>query len=151
MSDTPPALRPVALPSPRVRAERARATVAAATFATALRGLGVHIATLRRWTPYAAAACLAAVSALTAPAAFAATHADPPLVAGIPVDFILFGLTLLGVALFHHHTLRVALAGLAVITAYKLGVHRLQDRLGLPGSRPTSVTNGSSWRTCSCC
>ena len=25
-----------------------------------------------------------------------------------PIDFILFGLTLLGVAVFHHHTLRVA-------------------------------------------
>ncbi|MGZ8308980.1 MAG: citrate transporter, partial [Rhodoplanes sp.] len=39
---------------------------------------------------------------------------------GIPVDFILFGLTLLGVALFHHHTLSVALAGLAIIVGYKL-------------------------------
>jgi Na+/H+ antiporter NhaD/arsenite permease-like protein len=39
---------------------------------------------------------------------------------GIPVDFILFGLTLLGVALFHHHTLAVALGGLVAIAAYKL-------------------------------
>ena len=39
---------------------------------------------------------------------------------GVPVDFILFAITLLGVALFHHYTLHVALAGLAVITAYKL-------------------------------
>jgi len=38
---------------------------------------------------------------------------------GIPVDFILFGATLLGVALFHHQTLRVALIGLAAILAYK--------------------------------
>ncbi len=38
-------------------------------------------------------------------------------VAGIPIDFILFALTLLGVALFHHQTLRVALTGLAAITA----------------------------------
>jgi hypothetical protein len=42
------------------------------------------------------------------------------LVFGIPVDFILFGLTLLGVALFHHHTLPVALTGLAAIIIYKL-------------------------------
>jgi transposase len=35
----------------------------------------------------------------------------PILILGIPVDFILFGLTLLGVALFHHHTLPIALAG----------------------------------------
>jgi Na+/H+ antiporter NhaD/arsenite permease-like protein len=45
---------------------------------------------------------------------------NPFFVAGIPVDFILFALTLLGVALFHRHTLPIALAGLAVITAYKL-------------------------------
>jgi Na+/H+ antiporter NhaD/arsenite permease-like protein len=38
----------------------------------------------------------------------------------IPVEFLLFGATLLGVAVFHHHTLKVALAGLACITAYKL-------------------------------
>jgi Na+/H+ antiporter NhaD/arsenite permease-like protein len=42
------------------------------------------------------------------------------LVFGIPVDFILFALTLLGVALFHHHTLPVALTGLATITIYQL-------------------------------
>jgi Na+/H+ antiporter NhaD/arsenite permease-like protein len=45
---------------------------------------------------------------------------EPLYVLGIPVDFILFALTLLGVALFHHHTLRVALTGLAAIVAYKL-------------------------------
>ena len=39
---------------------------------------------------------------------------------GVPVDFILFALTLLGVALFHHHTLRVALTGLAAIVIYKI-------------------------------
>ena len=45
---------------------------------------------------------------------------EPLYLAGIPVDFILFALTLLGVALFHHHTMAVALTGLATITAYKL-------------------------------
>lgn len=49
--------------------------------------------------------------------AFAA--GDSPTVAGIPVDFILFALTLLGVALFHHATLYVALTGLASISLYK--------------------------------
>jgi len=48
-----------------------------------------------------------------------ALTADPALF-GVPVDFVLFGLTLLGVALFHHHTMRVALAGLVTITIYKL-------------------------------
>jgi Na+/H+ antiporter NhaD/arsenite permease-like protein len=45
---------------------------------------------------------------------------EPPALAGVPVDFILFGLTLAGVALFHHHTLRVAVIGLAVITVFKV-------------------------------
>jgi Na+/H+ antiporter NhaD/arsenite permease-like protein len=59
-----------------------------------------------------------------APAA-AAVPAGPdavkPIYAfGIPVDFILFGLTLLGVAIFHHKTLEVALTGLAAIVVYKL-------------------------------
>jgi len=39
----------------------------------------------------------------------------------IPVDFVLFGLTLVGVALFHRYVLQVALIGLAVIIVYKLG------------------------------
>ncbi|MEA2872688.1 MAG: hypothetical protein QOH67_2664, partial [Hyphomicrobiales bacterium] len=39
---------------------------------------------------------------------------------GIPFDFVLFALTLLGVSLFHRHTLPIALTGLAAITAYKL-------------------------------
>ena len=43
-----------------------------------------------------------------------------PTLFGIPIDFILFALTLAGVALFHHHTLRVAVIGLATITLYKL-------------------------------
>ncbi len=45
---------------------------------------------------------------------------NAPSVAGVPVDFILFALTLAGVALFHNHTLRVAVTGLLAITAYKL-------------------------------
>ena len=42
------------------------------------------------------------------------------MVAGIPLDFILFALTLLGVALFHDHTLAVGLTGLVTISIYKL-------------------------------
>lgn len=57
------------------------------------------------------------VLAMLSTSAFAA---GGPTVAGIPVDFILFGLTLLGVALFHHYTLQVALTGLATVTIYKL-------------------------------
>ena len=41
-------------------------------------------------------------------------------IAGIAVPFILFALTLLGVALFHHHTLAVAVTGLTSIVAFGL-------------------------------
>jgi Na+/H+ antiporter NhaD/arsenite permease-like protein len=58
---------------------------------------------------------------------------EPILVLGIPVDFILFALTLLGVALFHRHTLPIALAGLAVITAYKLAFTGFKGGGGLTG------------------
>ncbi|MBU1663967.1 MAG: citrate transporter [Gammaproteobacteria bacterium] len=52
---------------------------------------------------------------------------------GIPLEFILFALTLLGVALFHHYTLLVALTGLATITLYKLGFTGIHGVAGLPG------------------
>ena len=52
---------------------------------------------------------------------------------GIPVDFILFGLTLLGVALFHHHTLAVALGGLVAIVAYKLAFTGFKFGAGFSG------------------
>jgi Na+/H+ antiporter NhaD/arsenite permease-like protein len=54
-------------------------------------------------------------------------------IAGIPLDFVLFALTLLGVALFHHHTLAVALTGLAVITLYKLGFGDFSGVTGFAG------------------
>jgi Na+/H+ antiporter NhaD/arsenite permease-like protein len=58
---------------------------------------------------------------------------EPILVLGIPVDFILFALMLLGVALFHHHTLPIALAGLAVIAAYKLAFTGFKTGHGFSG------------------
>jgi Na+/H+ antiporter NhaD/arsenite permease-like protein len=73
---------------------------------------------------------LAATAALLAPLAHGA---EGPSVAGIPVDFILFALTLIGVALFHHHVLKVALGGLAVITLYKLAFTGFKDGPGLAG------------------
>ena len=56
-----------------------------------------------------------------------------PALLGVPVDFILFAAILLGVALFHHHTLRVALIGLAVIIAYKLFVTDFKSGSGFDG------------------
>ena len=52
---------------------------------------------------------------------------------GVPVDFVLFGLTLAGVALFHRHVLWVALIGVAVITLYKIGFTGFKAGPGLPG------------------
>ena len=52
---------------------------------------------------------------------------------GVPVDFVLFALTLAGVALFHHHTMQVALIGLAAITLYKVGFAGFKTGPGLGG------------------
>jgi Na+/H+ antiporter NhaD/arsenite permease-like protein len=41
-------------------------------------------------------------------------------VLGIPLEFILFAMVLLGVALFHNQTFTVAVSGLAVVVLYKL-------------------------------
>ena len=80
------------------------------------------------------AACRA--TPLLVPAlAIAATGSlpEPPAVAGVPIDFILFALMLLGVALFHHHTLKIAVAGLGVITLFKLLVSPFAEGAGIEG------------------
>jgi Na+/H+ antiporter NhaD/arsenite permease-like protein len=64
---------------------------------------------------------------------FEAALTEPILLLGIPIDFVLFGLTLLGIALFHRHTLPIAIAGLAVITVYKLIFTGFKDGAGLTG------------------
>ena len=56
-----------------------------------------------------------------------------PAVAGIPVDFILFALTLLGVALFHNATLYVALTGLTTISLYKILFAGFKTGVGVAG------------------
>ena len=67
-----------------------------------------------------------------------------PTLFGVPVDFILFAFTLAGVALFHHHTLRVAVIGLLVITAYKLAFSGFR---GLPGVGGLLALLGHEWVT----
>lgn len=66
---------------------------------------------------------------LVSPAALASGIAP----AGIPFEFILFGATLLGVALFHNHTLPVALSGLVAVTLYKLATTGFRAGTGLGG------------------
>lgn len=52
--------------------------------------------------------------------AFVAGGTSGPSIGGIRIEFFLFGLTLLGVALFHNQTFWVALIGLTAIILYKL-------------------------------
>jgi Na+/H+ antiporter NhaD/arsenite permease-like protein len=59
--------------------------------------------------------------------------AAPARLMAVPVEFYIFGLTLLGVALFHHRTLTVALTGLAATIVYKLIFTGFADGAGLPG------------------
>ena len=80
-----------------------------------------------------AALWLAAPLAVAAAEPFAVTAAAPPTAFGIPFDFILFALTLLSVALFHRHTLQVALTGLVTIALYKLAFTGFKTGDGVPG------------------
>src|SRR5438046_3383499 len=56
-----------------------------------------------------------------------------PTIFGVPVDFILFGAILLGVAVFHHHTFRVAVIGLAIVVACKLSITGFKSGRGFAG------------------
>ncbi|MFL6623285.1 MAG: citrate transporter [Sulfurifustis sp.] len=76
--------------------------------------------------------CRITVAAILWPTA-AAAEVPGISVLGVPIDFILFALTLIGVALFHRHTLYVALTGLAVIALYKIGFAGFKEGPGLAG------------------
>ncbi len=56
-----------------------------------------------------------------------------PALLGVRIEFILFGVTLLGVALFHDRTLQVAASGLIAIVLYKLLVTGFSEGTGVPG------------------
>jgi hypothetical protein len=56
--------------------------------------------------------------------------AGAPAVAGVPVDFLLFGATLAGIALFHRRTLQIAVGGLLTITAYELAFAGFREGTG---------------------
>lgn len=81
---------------------------------------------IRLVLPWALALC-----ALPTLARAAAPGVDAPAFLGAPIEFYLFGLTLLGVAIFHHRTLEVALAGLAAILAYQALVSGFPTGVGL--------------------
>src|SRR5262245_52903960 len=79
----------------------------------------------------AAVICLSSV--LPAAAAAAASADQPIFLLGVSIDFILFALTLVGIALFHRHTLPIALAGLVAITCYKLAFTGFRFGAGFTG------------------
>lgn len=49
------------------------------------------------------------------------------------MEYILFGLTLLGIAFFHNHSFRVALIGLMVVSVYKIALTGFKSGPGLIG------------------
>jgi Na+/H+ antiporter NhaD/arsenite permease-like protein len=56
-----------------------------------------------------------------------------PAIGPVPVEFILFGIVLAGVALFHAHTLRIALTGAIVIALYKIVFSPFKTGTGVAG------------------
>jgi Na+/H+ antiporter NhaD/arsenite permease-like protein len=57
----------------------------------------------------------------------------PAAIGPVPVDFILFALTLLGVAIFHHRVFTVAVTGLTAILAWKFLVVGFKHGAGIAG------------------
>lgn len=74
------------------------------------------------------------VLALLAPTILLASGGNPVSIGPIRLEFIFFGMILLGVALFHKHTFWVAITGLAVLMTYKLafdpGFHFMEHFFG---------------------
>jgi len=56
-----------------------------------------------------------------------------PAIGPVPIEFILFGCVLAGVALFHAHTLRIALGGAIVIALYKIVFSPFKTGVGVAG------------------
>jgi len=51
----------------------------------------------------------------------------------VPIEFVLFALVLAGVALFHRHTMPIALGGAVVIALYKVLFSPFRTGAGIPG------------------
>src|SRR5665811_100052 len=71
---------------------------------------------------------------LLCPAAIFASDGSVPTIGPVRVEFIIFGLILLGVALFHKQTFWVAVIGLSVLLTFKLvfdpGFHLMEHLFG---------------------
>lgn len=74
-------------------------------------------------------------------------RSEVPSLAGLPLDFFFFACVLICVAVFHRHTLRVAVVGLVLITLYKIvfspfhGVAGIAGLVGLVGHEWVLVAN----------
>ncbi|MFN3594893.1 MAG: citrate transporter [Thiobacillaceae bacterium] len=75
--------------------------------------------------------CSLLAAGLACPPALAADAT--PAVLGIPIEFVLFAATLLGVALWHRHSLPIAVAGMVVISLYKIVFTGFHEGTGLTG------------------
>ncbi|HEY3286042.1 MAG TPA: SLC13 family permease [Gemmatimonadaceae bacterium] len=73
------------------------------------------------------------LAALPATAAAAVLGFSGPSVGPVPVEFILFGIVLAGVGIFHHHTFRIAVTGAIVIAAYKIVASPFREGAGFGG------------------
>jgi Na+/H+ antiporter NhaD/arsenite permease-like protein len=72
-------------------------------------------------------------SVFTSLAAVGQPGVGTPAIFGVPVEFALFAITLLGIALFFRHSLNIALVGLVAITLWKLRFGGFPEGPGLPG------------------
>ena len=89
----------------------------------------MHRARALRFAAVVSSSCLLLVHAVSAWSA----PVEPPALAGIPVDFILFAVTLVGIALFHHYTLPIAVGGLIVVSLWKMGFSPFTEGDGAAG------------------
>ena len=80
---------------------------------------------------------LAAALLISPAIAFARSSFGGPMVADIPVEFILFAIVLLGVALFHRHTFPIAAGGALVIALYKIFLSPFASGKKTEAHRPT--------------
>jgi Na+/H+ antiporter NhaD/arsenite permease-like protein len=83
---------------------------------------------LRRWSGFPAA-LLAGLPG----AAFGREPGALPSIGPVPIEFILFAIVLAGVALAHHHTMRIALGGAIVIALYKVVFSPFKTGAGVAG------------------
>ncbi|MCX6226665.1 MAG: citrate transporter [Bacteroidia bacterium] len=77
-------------------------------------------------------------------ASFAAGAGTVPSVGPVRVEFILFALTLACVAVFHKHTMQVAITGLVAVLAFKL---IFDTGFDLPGHIVGTPEREGEWRT----